>query len=123
LPPGPKRKLSRADSDRIAAMIEQGVQDAQIAHAFGVSRSTINRLRHFLMDNQPVAEAGSIDILRAIGEEYQRRIETHYKEYSHGCPPAETFDDGSFLCVHEAEIIAKRNEALEAFRAEFRPPS
>ena len=43
--PGPKPKLTRADSLRIEALIAQGCSDAQIAQIYGVHRTTIQRYR------------------------------------------------------------------------------
>jgi IS30 family transposase len=50
---GPKAKLTSADQVQIRAMIERNMNDAQIAAAFGVSRPTINRLRHYLAKSEP----------------------------------------------------------------------
>jgi hypothetical protein len=118
---GPKSKLTSADSAQIRSMIERNMSDAQIAQAFGVSRQTVNRLRHHILSEeqrkQPVTP---LEILRQIGKDKQRALGAHWAEYGDSCPAAETIDDGSTLCQHETGIIAREREALEAFRAEFR---
>ena len=51
--PGPKRKLTASDDAQIASLIRAGISDAQIAEQFGVSRATVNRLRHHLRESPP----------------------------------------------------------------------
>jgi transposase len=97
---GPKPKLTEADSVRIRQLIEQGRSDSEIAHLFGVSRSTILRLRHHLeSQTPPPVRKSSLQALIDLSRE----------------------DYGPCDDAHLDEYCAKRDAAHEAWRREYRP--